>query len=331
MIGRDRLYRLSLKAKQFNYWLTAKIALGAMRVLRLLPPDRAINLAGRLARRVGPILGRHRVALDNLRQAFPERSKAEIDAIAADMWENMARLAAEYVFLDQLFDYDLSRPNEGRIVAHGIPHFETIAGEDRPHILFTGHIGNFELLPVAGAAYGMKVSSLFRPPNNPYIADFINRTRSSTMGELVPSRGGVSIALARMLEANGTIGLLVDQKFAGGVATTFFGRPCETSPLLAKLARQFEWRRLSSALFATARQSLPIGDRRQARSNPRCARSRRHHCDVPVAERHGRALDPRRSRAVDVVSQALEDHGPQARILTNITRDHDPAPCSPNP
>jgi KDO2-lipid IV(A) lauroyltransferase len=34
--------------------------------------------------------------------------------------------------------------------------------------------------------------------------------------------------------------MLVDQKFMGGVMTTFFGRKCETSPLLPKLARQFE-------------------------------------------------------------------------------------------
>ena len=34
--------------------------------------------------------------------------------------------------------------------------------------------------------------------------------------------------------------MLVDQKFQRGVRTTFFGRPCETSPLLPKLARQFE-------------------------------------------------------------------------------------------
>lgn len=226
--------------KQVNYWLVAQLALGIIRVLRLFPADGALNFIDRAARRIGPLFGRHRVAIDNLRQAYPEKSDAEIAAVASDMWGNMARLAAEYVFLDKLFDYDPQRPGVGRIDAHGVEFFEGIAGENRPHIIFTAHMGNFELLPVAGASFGMKVASMFRPPNNPYIADFIGRTRQSRMGELVASRRGVSLELARILERNGTIGILVDQKFSNGVLTRFFGRECETSPLLAKLARQFD-------------------------------------------------------------------------------------------
>ncbi|MDQ6433144.1 lipid A biosynthesis lauroyl acyltransferase [Mesorhizobium sp. LHD-90] len=240
MKSRDRLYHLSRFLTQAGYWLTAQVALAIMRVLRLLPADKAIDFADRVARRLGPLVGRHRVALENLRKAYPEKSEAEIRAIAVDMWGNVARLAAEYVFLDQLFDFDVNSKTSGRIEVDGIPFFEKIAGEDRPHILFTGHLGNFELLPIAGAAYGMKVTSLFRPPNNPYIADYINATRRSTMGALIASRAGVSFTLARILDDNGTIGVLVDQKFRHGLPTTFFGRPCETSPLLPKLARQYE-------------------------------------------------------------------------------------------
>ena len=240
MNNRDRLYRLSRTLRQANYWVTAKVVLAIMRVLRLLPADKAIDFADRAARRIGPLVGRHRVALDNLRKAYPEKSDAEISAIAVEMWGNMARLAAEYIFLDSLFDYDHYGQTGDRIEVDGVPHFVTIAHEKKPHILFTGHLGNFELLPIAGAAYGMKVTSLFRPPNNPYIADYIHSTRRSTMGDLIASGAGVSFTLARILDDNGTIGVLVDQKFANGLPTTFFGRPCETNPLLPKLVRQYE-------------------------------------------------------------------------------------------
>jgi Kdo2-lipid IVA lauroyltransferase/acyltransferase len=84
------------------------------------------------------------------------------------------------------------------------------------------------------------VTALFRPPNNPYIADYILSTRRSAMGDLLPSHKGSAFALARILEANGTIGILVDQKFRYGIRTQFFGRECETSPLLPKLARQYD-------------------------------------------------------------------------------------------
>jgi Kdo2-lipid IVA lauroyltransferase/acyltransferase len=143
------VYRLTQALRQANYWLTAQVALSVLRVLRLLPTDAALDFADRAARRIGPWFGRHRVAVDNLRKAYPEKSEAEIKAIASDMWGNMARLGAEYIFLDALFDYDDQNPDApSRIDVGGLDHFKRIALEDRPHILFTAHLGNFELLPL---------------------------------------------------------------------------------------------------------------------------------------------------------------------------------------
>ena len=223
-----------------NYWLIAQAAKAAIFILRLLPMDAALNFADRTARRLGPLFGRHRVALDNLRSAFPDKSEAEIRAIALDMWGNMARLGAEYIYLDRLFDYDPARPDTGRIVARGTDIYERLAGEKKAHIFFTAHLGNFELIPVGAETFGLHTTALFRPPNNPYIAEYIFSTRSTAMGKLLASRRGAAIELARILESGGNIGALVDQKFQYGLRTTFFGRPCETSPLLPKLARQFD-------------------------------------------------------------------------------------------
>ena len=225
--------------KQVEYWLVARLALGARWLLRLLPPDAALNFADRVARWLGPKVGRHRVAMDNLRNAYPEKSEQELQAIASDMWGNMARLAGEYVFLDKLFDF-VPGTKAGRVEVIGEEIFVRVRDSGRPHIFFTAHTGNFELLPVAAAAYDLPVTALFRAPNNPYIAKYIFSTRADSMGELLASRAGAAFALARILERGGNIGVLVDQKFQRGVRTTFFGRPVNTSPLVAKLARQYD-------------------------------------------------------------------------------------------
>lgn len=223
-----------------EYWVTAKIVFGILALLRLLPAKSAIDFADRAARRLGPLVGRHRVALYNLAQAFPEKSEAEREAIARDMWGNMARLAAEYVFLDQIFDFDPDRPGEGIIEVDGIPIFTRLLEEEgKPHIFFTAHMGNFELLPICAATFGLNVTALFRPPNNPYVAKRILETRRTAMGHLVPSKAGAAWALARVLDDGGNVGMLVDQHFQRGSEGTFFGRPCKTNPLLAKLVRQF--------------------------------------------------------------------------------------------
>ncbi|WP_157016175.1 lipid A biosynthesis lauroyl acyltransferase [Mesorhizobium xinjiangense] len=244
MPGSNLFRRATFKAanalRTANYWLIAQVAIGLLRLLRRLPADRALDFIDRAARRLGPLFGRHRVALDNLRRAFPEKSEDEIKQIALDMWGNMARLGVEYIFMEQLFDFVPDSDEPARVEVIGEELFRQLRDEKRPHIFFTGHIGNFELLPVAAAAYELPVAALFRAPNNPYLAAEVLSKREDSMGDLIASRRGAAFTLARVLERGGNVGMLVDQKFRRGVETTFFGRPCETSPLLAKLARQYE-------------------------------------------------------------------------------------------
>lgn len=107
--------RLVLAADRFRQWSIAQFVLLLLTILKLFPADMAINFMDRVARWIGPKTGRHKLTLINLRNAFPEKSDAEIEAIALESWGNMGRLAAEYVFLDQLFDFDPARAEPGRV------------------------------------------------------------------------------------------------------------------------------------------------------------------------------------------------------------------------
>lgn len=237
---RQVLARIRKGARIANYWLIAQFALMTLRILRLLPARAALNFVDRAARRVGPLTSRHRVAMDNLRAAYPEKSEAELQAIGRDMWANMARLAAEYVFLQKLIGPPRENGPPDGVDLVGEELFLRVRGAPKPRIFFTAHMGNFELLPMLAASYGLPTTALFRAPNNPFLAAELLNTRTETMSDLVASGRGSAFALARVLEAGGNIGVLVDQKFYRGVKTNFFGRPCETSPLLAKLARQYD-------------------------------------------------------------------------------------------
>ncbi len=232
--------RIVLAFMHFRQWLVAQATFALLTVLKILPADPAIRFAERVARFIGPKLWRHKLMMANLRNAFPEKSENDLQEIAVASWGHMGRMAAEYVFLDRLFDFDPEKTEAGRVEVSGIPIFLDLRDNPRPFIVFTSHTGNFELLPVAGKAFGLEVMVLFRPPNNPYIADKVFSFRAARMGSLVPSHAGSSFALARRLEAGGGVGVLVDQKFKKGLSTSFFGRPVKTNPLLAKLVRQFD-------------------------------------------------------------------------------------------
>jgi len=180
------------------------------------------------------------MARRNLKLAFPEKTDGEIEQILSDMWGNLSRTAAEYAYLDQIFDFDDQNPDKGRFEIGGIEHFRRLKEQEGAAICFTAHTGNWELLPVASAAYGVNVTALFRPPDNPYIAKRVLSARRTAMGHLVPSRAGASWALADVLSAGGKVGVLVDQHYYGGVPIEFLGRPALANPLVGKLARNFD-------------------------------------------------------------------------------------------
>lgn len=221
-------------------WLVAQLTFLILRILRLLPPVAAMNFMDSAARRIGPLSSRHKVAMKNIQNAFPEKSGEECKQIALGMWGNMARLLAEYVFLDQIFDYDPLATKPGLIEVEGTEIFERLQAEKRPRIFFTAHTGNFELLPVCAATFGLEVTALFRAPNNPHIAKKVLHARRTNMGHLVPSKAGAVWSLAGILDNRGNVGMLVDQYFHNGSQVNFFGRQALTSPLLPRLARQFD-------------------------------------------------------------------------------------------
>lgn len=221
-------------------WVVAQFILALLFLLRLLPMKTALNVMGRLATIVGPRTKRHTLAMKNLAMAFPEKSVEERQEIAMEMWVNMARLAAEYIYLDKISAFDPESDENSNIEVVGQEHFIDLCENKRPFIVFTIHSGNFELLPIISQRFNLSVSALFRPPNNKYIAEKVLAARGEHMKDLVASTAGAAWNLARKLDGGGGVGMLVDQKFSKGDETQFFGHTVKTNPLLAKLARQYK-------------------------------------------------------------------------------------------
>lgn len=227
--------------RNFRDWTIAQWFFTFMAFLKVFPADTAINITEKFGRTLGMLVPRTKLARRNLQLAFPEKSKQEIETILRDMWGNLSRTAAEYAYLDKIFDFDDENPENGRFEVHGIEHFAELKHHDGPAICFTAHTGNWEILPVGSAAYGVEIIALFRPPNNRYIAERVLAARQTSSGHLVPSKVGASWALARVMQEGGKVGMLVDQYYHNkGVEVEFFGRTTKANPLLAKLVRQID-------------------------------------------------------------------------------------------
>lgn len=214
---------------------------GTFGLLRLLGPDRASNWGGVLARAIGPLLSVHKVALANIRAAFPDADEARVRQIALGAWENLGRTGAEYAHLDVLFDYDYFDPKpNARVEVVGIEHFIALRDDARPGIVFSAHLGNWELPAICASRYGLDTTAIFREPNDRAVARAVHEVRSRTMGNLQAARAGAAFVMAGVLENGGHLGMLIDQHFTRGVRVPFFGRPALTNPILGKFARRFD-------------------------------------------------------------------------------------------
>ena len=240
LIRNPAVERTLLIVKTASDWVVAKLLGLFLHVAKKLPAEKSTNAAERFARFLAPVLPRGKMARRNIAAAFPEKTPQEVDEIVRGVWGNVGRTIAEYVFLDQLIDIKENDQEAARIELIGRENFHRLRDSDKPAVMFTGHTGNWEILPVAAATYGLHITALFRPPNNKFLAKKVLKARHTDGGHLVPSRAGAAWALASVLEKDGVVGLLADQAFTKGPLVNFMGREATANPLASKLARQFD-------------------------------------------------------------------------------------------
>jgi KDO2-lipid IV(A) lauroyltransferase len=220
----------------------AGLTRAVFQLVRGLGPDRAGDAASALCRSIGPRLRPHRTALANVEAAFPEMAAPQHREIVAEAWDNLGRTAAEYVHMERIWDFDLARPEAGRIriAADSVARFIELREDGRPALIFGAHLANWELPAISAAKHGLPSAVLYRTPNNPHIARDVVALRAPAMGRLINANIAAPVRMMEALTEGLHVGMLVDQFFARGPLITTFGRQTRGNPLLARLARQFE-------------------------------------------------------------------------------------------
>ncbi len=218
------------------------LTIGLLRAMRYFDPIKTADALGRVTRLIGPITREQRIGRANLIAAFPEKSPDEIETILSGVWDNLGRLAAEFAHIDHIWEHDPAFPEKSRIEILPRTHelFAKLRLDNKPALIFAGHLGNWELPAVAAAAHGLDAATLFRRPNNPAANRIIEELRAVNMGTLIPTGRDAPLKMAEALRNGQHVAMLVDQYFTNGVDVTFFGRKTKANPTLARLLRQIE-------------------------------------------------------------------------------------------
>jgi KDO2-lipid IV(A) lauroyltransferase len=202
--------------------------------LGLLPRPVAVSL-GRGIGRIAYVLGGRlrRTGERNLELALSGLSAAERTAILRGCFENLGRLLGEFSHLPR------STPESLRqiIECEGLENLEAARAAGRGVILFTGHLGAWELSSFALSAFGYPMSFLARRIDNPRVEQLVEGTRTRFGNRSIDKRSAARPML-RTLRAGGTVGILVDLNTHPheAVFVDFFGIPASTTSGLATLA-----------------------------------------------------------------------------------------------
>ncbi|HET6862165.1 MAG TPA: lysophospholipid acyltransferase family protein [Pyrinomonadaceae bacterium] len=209
-------------------------ARSVLAVFGLLPASVAMasgRMLGRLAYFFATNL--RKTGLRNLELAFPEKSLEERRAILKGCFLNLGRVLGVFSQLstrsaDSLRDL---------IAPEGLNHLENAKAEGKGLILFTAHLGAWELTSFGLSLIGHPISFLVRRIDNPEVEKLVDDVRmrfgNQTLDKLAAAR-----SMVKILRSGQVLGLLLDLNTLDdeGIFVDFFGVPASTNFITAKLA-----------------------------------------------------------------------------------------------
>ncbi len=224
------------EALSASHRVEALVARTAFALFRALPLGAASALGGWLAHTIGPRLGIARRAEKNLRLAFPDWPDERVRAVAREAWDNLGRTVAEYAKLNAIDCFAAG----GRVRVTGTEHIDRLKDDGKAGIFFSGHLANWEIMPLSVAQRGLPISLVYRGANNPTVNDMILQARRAITDSNVPKGAAGARQMIGIVRAGGHIGMLVDQKLNTGIPVPLLGRPAMTAPAMAQLALKFD-------------------------------------------------------------------------------------------
>lgn len=224
-IGKRIGWRLETLAWDVLYWFP----------LSLMSPARASNIGGWVGRRVGPLLSQHKVALENIRRAFPEWSDHKVKATALEAWESAGRTAGELPHLPKLNPY----AENDAVEVVGAERLDAVHGSENGAVLVSGHFANWEVMAAAICNRPVDCLVTYRAINNPHIDKRLNKARRAYGISVLTPKGIGTRSLMTALKAGRSIAILNDQKFREGLSIPFFGHDAMTAPGPARLALKY--------------------------------------------------------------------------------------------
>lgn len=205
-------------------------------LLRALPHGASRAFGASLGALAGTVDRRRRqISFDNLALALPELGPSARQRIVGDCFRHFGASFCDAISSLRFSPEELS----ARIERRGFDNFAAAAAAGKGTIVLGSHFGNWEIVSPTIAIDVGPMSIVGRRADNPHFERLVHRLRSRCGNRSLDKRGSVR-EMFRVLEANGRLALLIDQRVAvkEGIEVPFFAHPALTSPIVARLSQR---------------------------------------------------------------------------------------------
>ena len=179
---------------------------------------------------------RKRIALNNLKIVFPEKTEKERKSIFRESLRNMLKNCFEMAFIIN-GKYSSKRISE-IVSASGLEHLDNLLEREQGALLYSGHFGNFPLMIIWLAIKGYPIAAIYKEAKNFPDEFFGNIMRKFNVTPLkFKSETSITVAIIRALKANKVVLIQNDQSHPNGIYVDFFNKsvPSPAGPALLAL------------------------------------------------------------------------------------------------
>ena len=194
-------------------------------------------IGGKLFELIGPWFRSNKIINKNIIKAFPNINKSKLDDLKSSMWNNYGRVFAEYIFMKNFRNGNLSK----NIIIEGEEILNEIKNRNQKVIFISGHFSNFELMAMQIDKLGIKIAAIYRPLNNIFLNSIMEKIRKKYIckNQIKKGIGGLK-ELIKLNKDGFSTALMIDQRVSQGIKSEFFGEKAFTTTIPAQLVKKFD-------------------------------------------------------------------------------------------
>ena len=207
-------------------------------IFKIIGLKNASSLGSILGKIVGPFFRSKNITKQNIRTGLGNLDEKNEKEIINNMWSNIGRTFAEYVFLK---DFKFNKTNFDHMKIIGTDYLNEIKRSNKPVIFYSGHFANFELMAMELDKFGIKTAAIYRPLNNFFLNPLMEYLRMKYICPIQIPKGrmGMREIISRIKDGY-SIALMMDQRVSEGQKVPFFNKPAFTTTIPAQLALKYD-------------------------------------------------------------------------------------------